>query len=207
MDHKNITSILEYDADGAKTSSLSNSAGVVLNIATITCIGVVGFIIGVGISKFVTKTLGSGKQADNDELEDSSQAGMNDPPHCHLETAHQAAFRLMTCNHGSSTAAPLSSTRSSMTQKTHSAREDTDIAQTPPSTGIGPEGEAPRLYLSCTPTPQPPIGLRSSRDLSHRLELRRGTDVRKSTDDGQLLRRSVSMDPDDEYHHIRKESV
>lgn len=212
MDHKNITSILAEDTDGSNVSSLSSSAGMVLNIATITCIGVVGFVIGVGISKFVSKTLGSGKPSDHDDVEDFSQTSMNDPPQCHLETAHQAAFRLMTCNHGAINPIPTSSTRSSMTHNTHttlSTREDTDIAETPPSVGldIDPGVAAYRPQLSRTPTPQPG-GLRSSRDLSYRLiELRKSTDVRKSTDDGQLLRRSVSADPDDEYHHIRKESV
>jgi len=216
MDHKNITSILAEDTDGSNVSSLSSSAGVVLNIATITCIGVVGFVIGVGISKFVSKTLGSGKPTDHDDVEDFSQTSTNDPPQCHLETAHQAAFRLMTCNHDAINVIPnvTSSARSFMTHKTHatlSTREDTDIAETPPSIGldIDPGVTAFRPQLSRTPTPQP-SGLRSSssRDLPYRLiELRKSTDVRKSTDDGQMLRRSVSADPADEYHHIRKESV
>ena len=208
MDHKNISSILAEDTDGSQATSLSSSAGVVLNIATITCIGVFGFVIGVGISKFVTKTMGNNKSTDNDDVEDFSQTGMDDPPQCHLESVHLAALRLVSCDHGSSL------TRTSVNHKTHTAlstKEDTDIVETPPSPSSAGVDLAPvaarRSHASLPPTPPlQPVGLRGSRDCAYRLlEFRKSSDVSKSTDDGQLLRR-ISVDPEDE-HHIRKETV
>jgi len=210
MDNKDITSILDTSDNGSATiaTPLSSSAGAVLNIATITCIGVIGFVIGVGISKFVSRTL---KLTDHDEVDDSSATDQADPPMCRLETAHQAALRLMVCDGSNNTAClpRVPMPRSIALAKICSTKDDLGVDYASAAKDL--EDGLFRPPVRRVPTPQPMVlpvpahvpvpAVRGSLSKLPRVE-----PTRKSSD-CQLLRRSGSYDQDDEYYHLRKESV
>jgi len=197
MDNPDITNILESGDNGHSANSLSSSTGVILNIATITCIGVFGFVIGVGISKFVSRTLA--KPTDHDDVDDSGRTGQLDPPKCHLETMHQAALRLVACDLPPMSSLSLSHVTSHIRTCTNSTKDDTDIENA--HTSKDPEEGIYRPTFTRVPSPQPmtlPAAVRSS--------LTKPYETSKSSD-CHPLRRSGCLDPDNEYQHIRKESV